>query len=198
MDLSYGLLLSFCSFLVLFLGIGAAASKFSQDSEDDYLLGGKSFGEWMIAFSAGATGCTSFILIAAVGLGYTHGFAAFLFFGAFGLGDLLFWTFCAEKISSLTATTKAQTVGELVTCFKSKLALKVRSFRTILGNSQNSQCLFRHWHPCRCYHWPRCDISVLHNWGITRLYLDRLCAGDNHDWHDPRGGYLCSVRSRGF
>ena len=67
--------LSFSIFLVLFLGIGAWAASRSTGTENDYLLGGRSFGKWMVGLSAGATGNTSFILIAAVGLGYTQGVA---------------------------------------------------------------------------------------------------------------------------
>jgi sodium/proline symporter len=128
-----GLLISFCTFLVLFLGIGAFAARYSQGSESDYLLGGRSFGRWMVALSAGATGNTSFILIAAVGLGYTQGFGAFLLTLAFLSGELVFWSFFAKRISQQTEDTKAETVAELVTTnLKGPGASKVRSIVSLL------------------------------------------------------------------
>lgn len=53
-------LITFLIFLVLFLGIGAYAAAKATASEDDYLIGGRSFGSLFVGLSAGATGNSGF------------------------------------------------------------------------------------------------------------------------------------------
>lgn len=74
-----------------------------NSSEEDYYLAGKSYGPVTVGLSAFAAGNSGFLLIGAVGLGFTAGVAAFTFsFGAL-LGDLIFWTFLAEKVLKRTS-----------------------------------------------------------------------------------------------
>lgn len=131
--LSLSLILSFSSFLVLFLFVGAIASRFNKSTEQDYLLGSRTFGRWMIALSAGATGNSGFIIIGAVGLGYTQGVNAFSIWIGFFIGELIFWSYFATPISKITEKSKAETVSELLTYkLNSKAAKKVRSFVSLL------------------------------------------------------------------
>ncbi len=133
METSLGLITSFSAFLVLFLWVGALAARHSQDTEEDYLLGSRTFGRWMVALSAGATGNTSFILIATVGLGYTQGLACLSMWFAFFLGELVFWSFFAERIAQKTESSGAESVAELVTTsLQKKSAYSVRSLVSLL------------------------------------------------------------------
>ncbi len=130
---SPGLIISFSSFLILFLWVGALAARQSKDTEDDYLLGSRSFGKWMIGLSAGATGNTSFILLAAVGIGYLQGFGSFQIWSSFFLGELCFWSFFAGRVSEVTESSRAESVAELVTTnLNSKAASTVRSLVSLL------------------------------------------------------------------
>ena len=56
------IILSFSLFLILFLGIGAFAAKFSSNTDSDYLLGNRSFGKLFIGLSAGATANSGWIM----------------------------------------------------------------------------------------------------------------------------------------
>lgn len=107
-------LISFSVFLVLFLGIGAVAASRSKKTEDDYLLGSQSFGRVFVALSAGATGNSGFIMVAAVGAGYTLGISALLLPISVFLGELLFWSFFPARINALTRETKSKTIPELI------------------------------------------------------------------------------------
>ena len=85
----------------------------------------------MVALSAGATGNTSFIIIAAVGLGYTLGVSAYLLGIAFFLGELCFWTFFARPISEITGETGSVTVSELASSNLQQNSARV--VRSIIG-----------------------------------------------------------------
>jgi len=130
MDISLGLLVSFISFLVLFLFIGAVAANRGKNTEDDYLLGSRSFGRWMIGLSAGATANTSFIIIAAVAMGYTMGYAALLFWIAVFIGDATFWSIAARRVSAQTQQSRAETVAEVAV---SNLKSGANSVRTVIS-----------------------------------------------------------------
>lgn len=133
MEPTTGLVASFGVFLCLFLFVGALAARRSRETEDDYLLGSRSFGRWMVGLSAGATGNTSFILIAVVGLGYTQGFGVLPLWIAFFIGELIFWSFCAQPISEQTERTGAETVAELVASqIQGPQARAVRSLVSLL------------------------------------------------------------------
>jgi Na+/proline symporter len=51
----YITLFSFTLFIVVFLWIGALATKASSNTESDYLLGNRSFGKYFIGQSFGTT-----------------------------------------------------------------------------------------------------------------------------------------------
>jgi sodium/proline symporter len=114
MDSNTGLLLSFGAFLALFLGIGGIAARRGTGSESDYLLGGRGYGRWMVGLSAGATGNSTFMLIAVVGIGYTQGLGVVAMILGFAIGELFFWTYFSEPISLATDETGAETVAQLV------------------------------------------------------------------------------------
>ena len=92
------ILLSFSVFVVVFLGVGAFAAKRSAPTEVDYLLGNRSFGAWFVGLSAGATGNSGFIMLGAVGMGYTMGLSGVIMALAWFLGDLVFWSFFPKSL----------------------------------------------------------------------------------------------------
>ncbi len=133
MQPSAALLASFGFFLVLFLAIGGVAARRSTGSERDYLLGGRSFGRWTVGLSAGATGNTGFMLLGAVGSGYSQGFGAMAIVLGFLIGELVFWTFLAERVARATEASQAETVPELVTHrLSGHAAARVRSVTSVL------------------------------------------------------------------
>jgi sodium/proline symporter len=108
------ILLSFSVFVVIFLGVGALAAKRSAATDVDYLLGSRSFGTWFVGLSAGATGNSGFIMLGAVGMGYTMGISGVIMGLAWFLGDLLFWSFFPEKFNRIARDRDCSTIPELL------------------------------------------------------------------------------------
>jgi len=105
---------TFSIFLVIFLWIGAFASKFSTHTDADYLLGNRSFGKYFIGLSAGATANSGWIMMGAVGVAYNQGLSALLYIIAYLLGDLTFWMLFPERINKLSSERNSQTVPEFI------------------------------------------------------------------------------------
>lgn len=107
-------IICFSFFLILFLGIGAVAAKFSANTDSDYLLGNRSFGKLFIGLSAGATANSGWIMTGAVGFGYLMGTYSLLAWLGYFLGDLIFWGLFPDKINQLSLQKNSQTVPELM------------------------------------------------------------------------------------
>ena len=105
---------SFGCFVLLFLGIGAFAAKLSKGTEQDYLTGDRNFGPWFVGLSAGATGNSGFIMLGAVGMGYTMGLSGFLLGLSWFLGDLTFWSIFPGKINEIARQRKSSTIPQLI------------------------------------------------------------------------------------
>jgi sodium/proline symporter len=111
---SQTILLSFSVFVVLFLGIGIVAARRSAETDVDYLLGSRSFGAWFIGLSAAATGNSGFIMLGAVGMGYTMGLSSVIMPLAWFLGDLAFWSFFPERFNRIARDRDCNTIPELL------------------------------------------------------------------------------------
>jgi len=106
-------------FAVLFL-IGYVASKRVKNTED-YYVGGKKLGYWVVAFSARATGESAWLLLGLTGLGAMVGVSAFWVVLGEVLGVAISWFFMAEKFKNLSDKYNSITIPDyLVSRFKSK------------------------------------------------------------------------------
>ena len=173
-------IITFAVFLAIFLWIGALATKTSNNTETDYLLGSRSFGKVFIGLSAGATGNSGWIMIGAVGLAYTTGISSLLMVLPSLLGEFVFWTCFPDKINRLSVEQGWQTVPELLGATVKKpqgkrlitliVALITIFFigglyrRTICCRCQDLGCIF--W--CRSEDW-----SFNCCWINSGLLLDR-------------------------
>ncbi|SHL96137.1 sodium:solute symporter [Mucilaginibacter sp. OK098] len=90
----------------------------------------KSLNWFLIAFSAGTTTNTGFIITTAVAMGYGMGFSAIVFPLSFLLGDLIYWQFFAPKVHTYAAENSIRTIPEFIT---SKLSGKVSGFNTLIS-----------------------------------------------------------------
>lgn len=106
--------LSFCFFIFLMVAVGAIASSRKKSTSDDYLMAGRSHGKFMIALSGAASATSGFIMIGAVGAGYTMGMMAVLMPISWFLGDFLFWTLFPDRINRKTRDSHANTIPEFV------------------------------------------------------------------------------------
>ena len=107
-------IVTFALFAASFLWIGALASKKSDNTEADYLLGNRSFGKVVVGLSAAATGNSGWIMVGAVGLAYTTGVSSLLMVVASFLGELVFWSFFPDKINQLSIEQGSQTIPEFL------------------------------------------------------------------------------------
>jgi sodium/proline symporter len=125
----YITIFSFAIFIVVFLWIGALATKASSNTESDYLLGNRSFGKYFIGLSFGTTANGSWMMIGAVGMAYTMGISALLMVIATFLGELTFWTFFSKKVNQVSVAQNSQTVPEFLGApFKKAQAQRIITF----------------------------------------------------------------------
>ncbi len=106
-------------FAILFT-IGYFASKRVKNTED-YYVGGKKLGYWVVAFSARATGESAWLLLGLTGLGAMVGVSAFWVVLGEVIGVSISWFFMAEKFKKLSDKYNSITIPDyLVSRFKSK------------------------------------------------------------------------------
>lgn len=72
------------------------------------------FGTIVTGLSASASGNSAFILVGAVGLGYTMGVSALWIAVGFWVGDILFWYFIAHRLMKRVQETGVDTISELI------------------------------------------------------------------------------------
>ena len=114
-------------FVIASFVLGWYASRSTKGDLEGYFIGGRSLGKWAVGISAGATGNSGFIVVAAVGMGYTKGFSAVLFPAAWMVGDILFWYFFAERINDLGRKQRSITIPHLLGGGKEKRAVQLLS-----------------------------------------------------------------------
>ena len=106
-------------FFVL-LAIGYYASK-KIHSIDDYYVGGKKLGFWVVAFSSRATGESAWLLLGLTGMGAMAGVSAFWVVVGEVIGVSAAWFLMAKPFKKLTNDYKSITIPDyLVSRFKSK------------------------------------------------------------------------------
>jgi Na+/proline symporter len=86
-------------FLLFFIIVGIYAGKdFKDNKADSYFIADRQLNKWQIGISAGATANSGFIVVGAVGMGYSMGVSSLLYPLAWLLGDIIFWFLFAERI----------------------------------------------------------------------------------------------------
>lgn len=90
----------FVFFAILFL-IGILASRRIKDS-DDFYVGGKSLGYWLVAFSSRATGESAWLLLGLTGMGAMIGVKSFWVVVGEFVGVALAWLLMAKPFKRLT------------------------------------------------------------------------------------------------
>lgn len=108
----------FFYFLILFV-IGLFASRRIKGL-DDFFVGGKKMGYWVVAFSARATGESAWLLLGLTGMGALIGISAFWVVVGELLGVAVAWFIMARPFKALTDEYKSVTIPDyLVSRFKS-------------------------------------------------------------------------------
>jgi sodium/proline symporter len=109
-----GAFISFSAVLLLYGVIAELAVRRGRRTEQDYLTGGRASGRLLVALSAGAASASGFVMLGAVGSGYTMGIAAVLIPVAWFFGDLAFWSLFPARIHRLSTQSGCNTVPALL------------------------------------------------------------------------------------
>ena len=108
-----------CYFAILFF-IGIFASR-KINSLEDFYVGGKKLGYWVVALSARATGESAWLLLGLTGMGALMGMKAMWVVAGECLGVAVAWFFMAKPFKRLTDQYGSITIPDyLVSRFKSK------------------------------------------------------------------------------
>jgi sodium/proline symporter len=86
-------------YMAVVIGIGVYYSKRASESSDNYLIGGRSLGPWVVAMGAEASDMSGWLLMGLPGVAYFFGFsdAAWTAIGL-GIGTYLNWLFVAKRL----------------------------------------------------------------------------------------------------
>jgi sodium/proline symporter len=86
-------------YVAVVIGIGFYYAKRANESSDNYLIGGRSLGPWVVAMGAEASDMSGWLLMGLPGVAYWFGFsdAAWTAIGL-GIGTYLNWLFVAKRL----------------------------------------------------------------------------------------------------
>ncbi|MGI6005656.1 MAG: sodium/proline symporter, partial [Christensenellales bacterium] len=93
------ILIAMCVYILVVIGIGFYFMKRSNKSSEEFLLGGRSLGPWVAAFSAEASDMSGWLLMGLPGVAYWMGISD-AFWTALGLalGTYLNWLITAKRL----------------------------------------------------------------------------------------------------
>ena len=103
------------AYFAILAGIGFAASRKIGDM-DDFYVGGKKLGYWVVAFSARATGESAWLLLGLTGLGAMVGLSALWVVVGEVLGVAVAWFVMADPFKEETDRCGAITVPDYLVC----------------------------------------------------------------------------------
>lgn len=107
--------LSFCFFVMLMVVVGNISARRKQKhTAEDYLLAGRIHGRFAVALSAASSAVSGFIMIGAVGAGYTMGVIALMMPLGWFFGDLVFWHLFPDRINQRARDHNCNTVPEFI------------------------------------------------------------------------------------
>lgn len=106
--------LSFLFFLLIFVAVGVASSRFCQSTTADYLLAGRSVPAWLAALSAVATNNSGFMFIGQIAYTWQVGVASVWMMVGWVVGDLVAWYLVHPRVRSISEDANLLTVPALM------------------------------------------------------------------------------------
>ena len=97
--------------MLIFLGIGLASMKQSENNVSDYLVAGRNISPVSAGLSAVASNNSGFMFIGAIGFTYQYGFSAFWLLFAWIAGDYLSWFIVHRKLRIQSETLQSNSVA---------------------------------------------------------------------------------------
>ncbi|CAN5742950.1 sodium/proline symporter [soil metagenome] len=89
---------AFLAYLLLVVGIGVYATRFSSAGISEYFIGGRTMGRFVVALSAVVSGRSAWLLLGVTGLAYTRGASALWAVAGYTLVELLLFLYYAPRL----------------------------------------------------------------------------------------------------
>lgn len=123
---------SFVFFLLLFVMVGLASSRYSQKTTEDYLLASKNIKPWLAGFSFFATENSGFMFIGYIGLIYAIGLSALWVAIGWYLGEVLVLWRTARVLRAHNDTVNSQTYAGLISRWTGQEYVAVRYIAALI------------------------------------------------------------------
>lgn len=107
-------IISFISFLLLFVAIGVASMARRKESTIDYLVAGRDVKPWLAGLSAVATNNSGYMFIGMIGLTYSTGLSSIWLMIGWILGDLIASLLIMRKLRETTEAHDIHSFGGLL------------------------------------------------------------------------------------
>jgi len=96
---SIQILVAMALYVAVVIGIGLHYAKRANESSDNYLIGGRSLGPWVVAMGAEASDMSGWLLMGLPGVAYWFGFSDAVWTAiGLGIGTYLNWLFVAKRL----------------------------------------------------------------------------------------------------
>jgi sodium/proline symporter len=115
------IVISFCMFLLGFVGIGILSARQKTETTDDYLVASRNVNPWLTALSAVASNNSGYMFIGLIGFTYRSGFEGIWITMGWILGDFFTWFWFHKRVRA-----QSEKIG-------------AASVPTLLGTTQNGE-----------------------------------------------------------
>lgn len=126
------LIVSFIFFLLLFVAIGIASTRFHQKTTEDYLLASKNVKPWLVGFSFFATENSGFMFVGFIGMAVVSGLSAIWLLIGWYVGEVFILSFTARKVREQTHLLGVETYSELLSKWTGQEMTIVRRLSALL------------------------------------------------------------------
>lgn len=106
--------ISFSLYTLAIVAIGLYSARYSQRSDEDFFLAGRSLGPWVGALSASASSESGWVTLGLVGIGYAHGVQAYWVIPGCLLGYLFNWFVLAGPLRDRALALHALTLPDFL------------------------------------------------------------------------------------
>ncbi len=107
-------LAAYLVYFALILGIGVLTARASSRSMEDFFLGGRRMGPWVVALSAVASGRSAWLVLGLTGMAYTRGLGAVWAVVGYILVELFLFMFLGKRLRQFTAERGAITLPDFL------------------------------------------------------------------------------------
>ena len=108
------IVITFCAFLLFFVGVGIWSSREKSETTEDYLVASRSVSPWLVALSAVSTNNSGYMFIGLIGFTYRVGLSAVWLTMGWVLGDYLTWLWFHGRLRRYSEEMEVNSVPTLM------------------------------------------------------------------------------------